>query len=129
MKEFENAIKEYIKVWEKILEQPSPQIFTEQKEGVTLRLVRKPGTNTAVHKKKKPKLTQREKEYLSAVVAPFREKVEYVEKESIWGEHQIRLYGHDLWEQCEIYLPCVSDEMPFDGLSTTDEYTLDELKI
>lgn len=78
---------------------------------------------------KEPILTEEEKEYLSAVVKPFRKFVVYIEKiKYIDGWEKIIFYSLNLksWE-CMTNLPPFQSGTRFKGMKLNKQYKLEEL--
>ena len=74
---------------------------------------------------KEPILDEAEREYLSAVIRPFRDKVLYIAKRSIMDRRKEHIYidlTHDV-----ITLPCFMKGTMYKGMKTDKEYTLEEL--
>lgn len=71
-----------------------------------------------------PNLTENEKEYLQAVIRPFKDDVEYISKyRDRSGAHiVIKLY----FEQPVIF-PCFDEDMKYRGMELEKKYTLEEL--
>lgn len=69
-------------------------------------------------------LDQKEKEYLSNVIKPFREKVECISKlEDVSGAELIVI-----WTECgQIYFPDFKKGTMYKGMELEKEYTLEEL--
>lgn len=70
-------------------------------------------------------LTEREKAYLSVVIKPFREKVEYVYK--ICLEIDKREYLEISLENGVISFPCFEKGTMYRGMELNKRYTLEEL--
>lgn len=74
----------------------------------------------------KPKiLTEKEKAYLSAVIKPFRKKVEYVYKKYL--EISKREYLEISLENGVISFPCFEKGTMYKGMEVDKKYTLEEL--
>lgn len=74
----------------------------------------------------KPKLTDKEREYLSAVIKPFRDKINFIVKRSfpiIYVKEYIRI---DLAKE-SVCLPLFEKGKYYQGLEEDREYTLEEL--
>lgn len=65
-----------------------------------------------------------EKEYLSAVISPFRDKVKAINKTSICGDEFIRV---DLKNEPSFSLPNFKAETMYKGMELYKEYSLEEL--
>ena len=70
-------------------------------------------------------LTEREKAYLSAVIKPFRKKVEYVYKKCL--EISKREYLEISLENGVISFPCFEKGTMYKGMEVDKKYTLEEL--
>ena len=79
-------------------------------------------------KKQKPKLTDKEREYLSAVIKPFRDKVEFIIKRSFTTATtgKVEYIGIDL-EKDDVCLPIFEKGKYYQGLELEREYDLEEL--
>lgn len=69
-------------------------------------------------------LDEEEKEYLSNVIRPFRDKVEYIIKFDLLPEEYISIC---LPEHETIDLPCFKRGTMYKGMEIEEEYTLEEL--
>ncbi len=69
-------------------------------------------------------LDEEEKEYLSNVIKPFRDKVEYIIKFDLLPEEYISIC---LPEHETINLPCFKRGTMYKGMEIEEEYTLEEL--
>lgn len=67
-------------------------------------------------------LTEKEKAYLSAVIKPFREMVEYIEKRTYTGKEYIAIV---IKEDLNVSFPVF--EKMYKGMELNKEYTLEEL--
>ena len=83
---------------------------------------------------KEPILTDKEKEYLSAVIKPFRNRVKYIYKINVIDDCSqlisIRMERYDFEEnlRCEyMYLPYFKKDTMYKGMETDKKYTLEEL--
>ena len=75
-----------------------------------------------------PFLDEAEKKYLSAVIKPFRGRVEYIVKSSSRCKHgfcRIRVCFHD--SNDDIYLPFFNEMAMYKGVKMDKAYTLEEL--
>lgn len=68
-------------------------------------------------------LTDKEKAYLSAVIKPFREEVETIEKTSFSGYEQLQISDGDT----VMAFPCFEKGTMYKGMEAYKEYTLEEL--
>lgn len=89
-----------------------------------LKVLRPTGYRT-VYETKKEILDEEEKEYLSAVIKPFKTRIDYISKQNVSGVDQqfieIALF-HDT-----AYLPYFQKDTMYEGMETDKEYTLKEL--
>lgn len=78
-------------------------------------------------KKAKPILDKKEKEYLSAVIKPFRDQVISISKNvSLYGEF-IDIEIDEAEDHGDIYLPYFKPKSMYKGMKVNREYTLDQL--
>ena len=68
-------------------------------------------------------LTEKEKAYLSAVIKPFREEVETIEKASFEKDEQLQISDGDT----VMAFPCFEKGTMYKGMEVYKEYTLEEL--
>ena len=68
-------------------------------------------------------LDEKEKEYLSAVIKPFREEVETIEKTSFSGYEQLQISDGDTI----MAFPCFEKGTMYKGMEVDKDYTLEEL--
>jgi len=68
-------------------------------------------------------LTEKEKAYLSAVIKPFREEVETIEKASFEEDEQLQISDGDT----VMAFPCFEKDTMYKGMEAYKEYTLEEL--
>lgn len=68
-------------------------------------------------------LTEKEKAYLSAVIKPFREEVETIEKASFEEGDQLQISDGDT----VMAFPCFEKDTMYKGMEAYKEYTLEEL--
>lgn len=75
---------------------------------------------------KEPILTEEEKEYLSAVVKPFRKKVEYI---AIWGAwNGSKQFVHiELYDDDYMNFPNFEKNTMYKGMEPRKHYSLEEL--
>lgn len=76
-----------------------------------------------IYERKEGILDDKEKEYLSAVIKPFRDRVEYIRKNSFADDEYI---GIELVNDC-IDLPNFAEGTMYKGMEVDEEYTLEEL--
>ena len=81
-------------------------------------------------------LDEKEKEYLSAVIKPFRDRVKYIYKTNEIDDCSqlisIRMERYDFEEnlRCEyMYLPYFKKDTMYKGMETDKKYTLEELEL
>ena len=65
-----------------------------------------------------------EKEYLSAVIKPFKDKVEYIRKSDNWIGEYINI---KIAKDSTIVLPYFDKNTMYEGMEVRKEYTLEEL--
>lgn len=70
-------------------------------------------------------LTDSEREYLSAVIKPFREKVKFIEKRKLSNNEQFIYIG--LYKSDWIGLPYFKENMMYKEMEVGKNYTLKEL--
>lgn len=68
-------------------------------------------------------LTDKERAYLSAVIKPFREEVETIEKTSFSGYEQLQISDGDTI----MAFPCFEKGTMYKGMEVDKDYTLEEL--
>lgn len=68
-------------------------------------------------------LTEKEKAYLSAVIKPFREEVETIEKASFEKDEQLQISDGDT----VMAFPCFEKGTMYKGMEAYKEYTVEEL--
>lgn len=68
-------------------------------------------------------LDEKEKEYLSAVIKPFREEVETIEKASFEEDEQLQISDGDT----VMAFPCFEKGTMYKGMEAYKAYTLEEL--
>lgn len=79
----------------------------------------------------KPILDEKEKEYLSAVIKPFRNKVKWIRKISSPTEkfEYIRIYYQDYNDTHDLSFPDFKVGTMYRGMKQDKSYTLEELEI
>ena len=79
-------------------------------------------------KKVKPKLTDKEREYLSVVIKPFRNDVDFIKKRSYIStkRREVEYIAMDLGIE-DVCLPVFEKGKYYQGLEEEREYTLEEL--
>ena len=77
-----------------------------------------------VHEPQKPILTDKEKEYLSAVIKPFRDRVSSISKDGPLEYITISLDGDDF-----AILPNFEEGTMYKGMTLDEKYTLEELEL
>ena len=78
-------------------------------------------------KEQKPKLTDKEREYLSAVIKPFRDKINFIKKRKLrlspgFKEHIVINLKTEI-----VFLPFFEKGKYYQGLEEERKYTLEEL--
>ena len=77
-------------------------------------------------------LTKKEKEYLSAVIKPFRDRILYIKKREVNQDEYIRVflkyYASEVDDEV-ILLPSFKKGTMYKGIETEEEYTLEELEL
>lgn len=68
-------------------------------------------------------LTEKESAYLSAIIKPFREEVETIEKASFEEDEQLQISDGDT----VMAFPCFEKGTMYKGMEAYKEYTLEEL--
>lgn len=80
--------------------------------------------------KKESILTEEEKEYLSAVIRPFRDRVRYIEKRSEGDQYILISLRIDEKPYCENFLlPNFKADTMYNGMILFKQYSLEELDI
>lgn len=74
---------------------------------------------------KEPILDKKEKEYLSAVIRPWREKVRSIKKQKYYDCEYIRIYINDKFQEVE--LPNFEKGTLYKGMEPNREYSLEDL--
>lgn len=82
------------------------------------------GTNEIYIQYKQEILDEIEKEYLSAVIKPFRDRVEYIKKNYHIEYEYISIY---IKNDCNICFPSFKKGTMYKGMEQNKEYTLEEL--
>lgn len=73
--------------------------------------------------KKREILDEIEKEYLRAVIKPFRDRVKYIEKNESFKNEYIGIY----FEKDIMLFPCFKKGTMYEGMKKYKKYTLEEL--
>lgn len=90
--------------------------------------VRRPTKYETIYKKEEPILDEEEREYLSAIIKPFRYRISFITKcEHISYDEQYLLIGYD--KGMAFYLPDFVKNSMYKGMELNKEYTLEELGI
>ena len=77
---------------------------------------------------KEPILDDVEKEYLSAVIKPFRKKVVYIRKnKSLINGMQYLIIG--IYDNDYMHFPYLDDDAMYKGMEVNKEYSLEELDL
>lgn len=75
---------------------------------------------------KEPILDDAERKYLTAVIKPFREKIEYIRKnESAYKDKQFISIG--LYDGDGMHFPYLDDDSMYKGMELDKKYSLEEL--
>ena len=75
---------------------------------------------------KEPVLDDVEREYLSAVIKPFRENIEYIrKKKSAYKDKQFISIG--FYDDDYMYFPFFENDAMYKGMEVNKEYSLEEL--
>ncbi len=117
------TLKEFLKNNSNMLEFEVKQTFNENAAGKTDRVI--------ILKVPEPILTDKEKEYLSNVIKPFRNKVIIISKLDYKDRNE---YEYVCIEHVEVYndisfiiLPCFKKGTMYKGMKADKEYSLEEL--
>ena len=88
------------------------------------------GSDTIV-KLPKPVLTEKEKEYLSLIISPFRNRVEYISKYNYRSEYEyIKIKFNEIYNApFFINLPCFEKGTMYTGMIEDKSYSLNELSL
>lgn len=88
------------------------------------------GTDTVV-KLPKPVLTEREKVYLSSIINPFRNRVEYISKLNYRNNYEyIKIRYNEIYDTpFSINLPCFEKGTMYTGMIEDKVYSLNELSL
>ena len=76
----------------------------------------------------KPILNEEEREYLLTVIRPFKNKVEYIEKNSILFEDKESICI-GIKKEADIFLPYFKKNTMYKGMEANKKYTLKELSL
>ena len=81
---------------------------------------------------KEPVLDEKEKEYLSAVIKPFRDRVVYIRKIEAGERNQyisikVKRYDYEKESHEYIYMPYFKKDTMYKNMEVKKEYTLEEL--
>ena len=75
-----------------------------------------------------PILDDVEKEYLSGVIRPFRDKIKFIRKNCIYGQEYINVvYNSKFKDDTNFCLPLFETNTMYKGMELNKEYTLKEL--
>ena len=77
-----------------------------------------------IYKREEPILDDKEKEYLSSVIRPFRDKVEYIVKKNVFAKIY---YIYIRLNDDSADLPNFKENTMYKNMKLDEEYTLDEL--
>ena len=77
---------------------------------------------------KEPILDDAERKYLTAVIKPFREKIEYIRKnKSAYKDKQFISIG--FYDDDYMYFPYLDDDTMYKGMKENKKYSLEELDL
>ena len=93
--------------------------------------ITRPTAYTKIYDRKEDILDAKEKEYLSNVIKPFRNRIEYIKKNALLGEKKetIIINYIDICYPNEIYFPSFEKGTMYKNMESNKEYTLTELGI
>jgi len=77
-----------------------------------------------IYKREEPILDDKEKEYLSSVIRPFRDKVEYIVKKNVFAKIY---YIYIRLNDDSADLPNFKENTMYKNMKLDEEYTLEEL--
>jgi hypothetical protein len=86
--------------------------------------VKRPTKYETIYKRKEPILDEKEKKYLSAVIKPFRNGVQYIVKEKF---HLIEFIAIYFKNDNAIFLPDFETNTMYKNMEANKRYTLEEL--
>lgn len=86
--------------------------------------VKRPCKYKTIYKREEPILDDKEKEYLSAVIKPFRDRINFIRKYEYFEEDHIIIWYDNI---SEIKLPTFKKGTRYKGMKLNKEYTLEEL--
>lgn len=91
--------------------------------------ITRPTAYTKIYDRKEDILDAKEKEYLSNVIKPFRNRIEYIKKNALLGEKKetIIINYIDICYPNEIYFPSFEKGTMYKNMESNKEYTLTEL--
>lgn len=90
------------------------------------------GILTEHYEIKKPILTDKEKEYLSGIIKPFRNRVKYITKFRGVFDNEFIEIGHVMDNEAELYyieLPLFKKGTMYKGMEVGEEYSLEDLGV
>ena len=93
--------------------------------------ITRPTAYTKIYDRKEDILDAKEKEYLSNVIKPFRNRIEYIKKNALLGgkKETIIINYIDICYPNEIYFPSFEKGTMYKNMESNKEYTLTELGI
>ena len=100
--------------------------FLENKEVITFEVEKVEIPTYTEYIPPKPILDDKEKEYLSAVIRPFREKIKSIHKDCFKKEEFIYIYCKKFSNS--FGLPYFSKDTMYKGMELNREYTLEDLR-
>ena len=80
-----------------------------------------------LYERKKEILDEKEKEYLSKFIEPFRDRIEYIVKRNAYTKEWLYFCFGDLLDEENFGLPCFDEYTMYKGMIEDKEYTLEEL--
>ena len=89
---------------------------------------KRPTKYKTIYKRKEPILDNKEKEYLSSVIRPFRDKVKYIVKSNCFIKDFISIFLYNDFKDIEgIEFPYFQKDTMYKKMKVDKEYTLEEL--
>lgn len=88
--------------------------------------VERPVQYETVYERKEEILDEAEKRYLRAVIRPFRDRVEYIEKEWCFGNREYIIIA--IKDSEELIFPAFKENTKYKNMELGKEYTLEELR-
>lgn len=93
--------------------------------------ITRPTAYTKIYDRKEDILDEKEKEYLSNVIRPFRNRIEYIKKNTLLGgkKETIVINYTDIFHTNEIYFPSFEKGTMYKNMKPNKEYSFEELGI